>query len=107
MGDRQGPHEVLPVRPPSLLSTTRPSRTLTLKHPSTSRTTYKSLSKVDPDLAKKTFLAHAGFYRTSASRPPGSPHRTPESDPPISFLLSFRSDPIARRMIAKDLGVDL
>jgi hypothetical protein len=57
------------------------------------RTTYRSLNAVDAELAKKTFLAHAGFYRAclillfSPSTPrrlliskpvaPSRPHRPP------------------------------
>jgi hypothetical protein len=57
------------------------------------RTTYRSLNAVDAELAKKTFLDHAGFYRAclillfSPSTPrrllilkpaaPSRPHRPP------------------------------
>jgi leukotriene-A4 hydrolase len=56
------------------------------------RTIYRALFKVAPELAKKTFIAHAAFY----VRPPS----------PFSSLTSLQH-PIARKMIAKDLGVSL
>lgn len=102
VGDRQGSHEVLPVRPPCLLFTICPAKVPTLnQHLHTERLTSRS-ARSTPTWPRRP------FSRTPAStvRLASSPSRSPHLDLTLLFL-SFCLDPIARRMIAKDLGVEL
>lgn len=60
------------------------------------RPIFRLIDKVNPELAKKTFKQHASFYVSCPF---------PLLVPPNVLWLIWQH-PIARRMIARDLGVE-
>jgi leukotriene-A4 hydrolase len=65
------------------------------------RPIFRLIDKVDPELAKKTFKQHASFY-VSTSLSAGCDKHSMRY-----WVGLMKQHPIARRMIARDLGVDV